>query len=164
MNNYLFLDLETTGLDITKAKICQIGIIFNDKKWNIIINPGISIPSEASFVHKITDDMVVDKPHFCEVAPKLNKMIESANCLVGYNIRKYDWPVLYIEMLRCGIELPHIPLIDVYEMIAELEKSKKLKDVVLRHLGVEFTDAHDALNDIEQTKEVYTHIMSHFYS
>ena len=64
-----FFDLETTGVDVTKDKIVQIATV----KINIdgtkeskcyIINPTIPIPTGASDVHGITDDIVQDKPDY----------------------------------------------------------------------------------------------------
>jgi DNA polymerase-3 subunit epsilon len=153
--NILFLDLETTGLEVHRAKICQLGIIYKDKGKSILVNPGIQIPEGASKIHGIYDHMVKDSPSFEGIAMKLYEIINECDVVCGYNIRKYDWPILYIEFLRCGIELQDKVIIDVYEMIAELEKSKKLKDVYLRMIGKDLKGAHDALNDIQATKDVY---------
>lgn len=155
----LFLDLETTGLEVQKARICQIGLIYQNKEKSILINPTIEIPQEASNVHKITDQMVLNAPIFTDISNSLLNLINDCDAVVGYNIRKYDWPILYIEFLRIGITLPNKTLIDVYEMIYDIEKSKKLKDVYLRLTGNKLEDAHDALNDIIATKKVYEEIL-----
>lgn len=155
----MFLDLETTGLNLTTSRIVQIGIIYNEKTYNILIDPEIPIPADASYVHGVKDEDVKGKMKFRDIAPKLLKMVEEAECLVGYNLRTYDYIILFIEFLRAGIEIPHKQIIDVYEMIKDVEKSKKLKDVYLRMMGFEFNNAHDALSDIKATREVYSHIM-----
>ena len=157
--NILYLDLETTGLEVHRAKICQLGIIYKDKRKSILVNPGISIPEGASKVHGIYDHMIKDSPQFNEISQKLLELINECDVVCGYNIRKYDWPILYIEFLRCGIELPDKVILDVYEMIADLEKTKKLKDVYMRMIGIDLKGAHDALNDIQATKDVYEFLL-----
>jgi DNA polymerase-3 subunit epsilon len=155
----LFIDLETTALEVQKARICQIGLIYLDKSKSILINPSVSIPQEASNIHKITDQMVLNSPIFSDISNQLYNLILDCDAVVGYNIRKYDWPILYIEFLRCGIELPNKTIIDVYEQISEIEKSRKLKDVYLRLIGEKLNDAHDALVDITATKKIYEEIL-----
>jgi len=155
----LYIDLETTGLEVQKARICQIGLIYKNKQKSVLINPSIHIPQEASNIHKIYDEMVLNSPTFTDISKPLYKLILDCDFVVGYNIRKYDWPILYIEFLRIGIELPHKPIIDVYEMISDIEKSRRLKDVYLRLTGNKLEGIHDALNDIIATKKVYEEIL-----
>ena len=69
----VFFDLETTGVDVAKDRIVEISImkIFPDGKKEIKtrrVNPGISIPKEASDVHGIYDDDVKDEPPFKSLA------------------------------------------------------------------------------------------------
>ena len=65
----VFFDLETTGLSITEDRIVEIALVkvnvnntVEEKTW--LINPEMHIPEEVSAIHKITDDMVKDKPTF----------------------------------------------------------------------------------------------------
>jgi DNA polymerase-3 subunit epsilon len=155
----LFIDIETTSLEIYKARICQIGLIYGDINKTILINPGISIPPETSKIHGIYDHIVKDAPTFQSVSNTLLNIINNSSSIIGYNIRKYDWPILYMEFLRCGIELPHIPLIDVYELVDSYEPNKKLNSVYLRYFGENIKGAHDAGNDILATKKIYEYIL-----
>lgn len=155
----LFIDLETTALEVQKARICQIGLIYQNKERSILINPTIQIPQEASNIHKIYDDMVLNSPTFADMANPLLNIINDCDAIAGYNCKRYDIPILYIEFLRLGIEMPHKPIIDVYEQISEIERSRKLKDVYLRLTGNKLDGAHDALVDIRATKTVYEEIL-----
>lgn len=162
--NYLYLDLEATDLNLTTAKIIQIGILFREKKYSILVNPSVSITN--SYIHNITDSMVEGKQSFADIAPELLRMIKQADCLVGYNIRQYDMPLLYIEFLRCGIDLHKeckIQLLDVLEMVREVEQSKKLTDVYRRTFKEELKGSHDALNDISATKKLYEYYYQKYY-
>ena len=155
----LFLDLETTSLEVQKAKIVQIGLIYNNKEKSILVNPTITIPQEATNVHKITDQMVLNAPTFSDISNPLLNIINDCDAIAGYNCKRYDIPILYIEFLRCGIEMPNKPVIDVYELISEIERSRKLKDVYLRLTGNKLDGAHSALEDIKATKTVYEEIL-----
>ena len=64
-----FFDLETTGVNIVKDRIVEIGIVKlhpngkrESKSWRV--NPQVKIPLEASEVHGITDIMVEKSPIF----------------------------------------------------------------------------------------------------
>jgi DNA polymerase-3 subunit epsilon len=156
----LFLDLETTGLEVHRAKICQLGLIYKDKRKSIIVNPGISIPESASKVHKIYDHMVVDSPSFKDISEKLLELINDCDIVCGYNCRSFDIPILYIEFLRCGIQMPDKMIIDVYEQVNLFEPSKRLSDVYLRYFNKKLENAHDALSDIQATKDIYEYLLN----
>ena len=75
-NPILSLDLETTSADPETARIVEIGGVYWHrnrvvKRLRTLVNPGISIPAEATAVHGITDDDVKDCPTFDEVIPRL---------------------------------------------------------------------------------------------
>ena len=68
-----FIDLETTGTNISEDRIVQIAVlkVFPDDKEDIrtrLINPNIPIPVEASNVHGIYDKDVVNEPTFKQIA------------------------------------------------------------------------------------------------
>ena len=83
-DKFLILDTETTGLD--DAEIVQIGII--DIDGNILLDslvkPSISIPSEVSEIHKITDDMVVNSPTFPELYFRIKEILSNKQVII-YN-------------------------------------------------------------------------------
>ena len=86
----VFFDLETTGLDVSKERIVQLAVVKinidgTKEEKNVIVNPQIPIPKEASDVHGITDEMVKDKPEFKQVAKSFYEYIEGCD-LFGYNI------------------------------------------------------------------------------
>lgn len=160
-DNYLYLDIESTSLDITTAKICQIGMIWNDEEKSILINPGLSITN--SFIHGITDDIVKDSPKFADIAPKLVRLINNANCLIGHNIKSYDWTLIYIELLRCGYDVKKPEIIDTLEMVRMIEGSNKLKDVYLRYFNETFEGQHNAICDIRATRRIYEYMINRWY-
>src|SRR4051812_34674763 len=64
---FAVIDLETTGTNPQTERIVELSVlkIAEDggrDHWTQRINPGISIPAEASAVHGIADIDVADKP------------------------------------------------------------------------------------------------------
>jgi len=115
----VFLDLETTGINVSHDKIVEIALvkILEDGTKQVkrrLVNPEISIPKEASDIHGISNEMVKDAPTFKQIANEVKQFIDGAD-LAGYNSNRFDIPMLNEEFLRAGIA-------------AEIE-SKKLLDV-----------------------------------
>ena len=57
------------------------------------VNPEKPIPAEASKVHGIYDQDVVNEPTFKQIAPEIYQFIGNAD-LAGYNSNKFDIPML----------------------------------------------------------------------
>jgi DNA polymerase III subunit epsilon len=162
----LFIDLETTSLNLYKARICQIGLIWQDGEFidqkTIMVNPNIPIPEECTKIHNITNEMVKDCPTMKEILPKLSKLINKADVIIGYNLVAYDIHVLKYEFLRNGYDFDdNISLVDVYLIWNKLEK-KKLKNAYKRFIGEEMENSHDAGADILATKKVLDAMMKSY--
>lgn len=150
----VYLDVETTGLSITKSRIVQIAIIKGDEHKKLLINPEGPIPPETTAIHGITDEMVKDAPTFKQVSKSLLKYIGDET-IVGYNSNSFDIPLLMEEFVRAGVELDmsNRDVIDVYRNEC-IVNSRKLADVYKRLTGKTLDDAHDALADTLATKEI----------
>ena len=67
LNDYISIDLETTGLNPQKDRITEIAACcFSDGKfrdqYTTLINPGIPIPKNIVEITGISDDMLSDAP------------------------------------------------------------------------------------------------------
>lgn len=155
----IFFDLETTGVDTTKDRIVQIATIklFPDgsqESKTYLINPEINIPKEASDVHGITDEMVKDSPTFKKYSKNLLKYFENSD-IGGYNSNRFDVPLLIEEFRRCDLEFDiKRAYLDVMQIEQELNP-RTLSGVYNRYMGKELEDAHDALNDVKATLEIF---------
>ena len=77
-----FIDLETTGINISTDKIIEIAIVkilvdgtkVSKRK---LINPQMPIPESSTAVHGITNEMVKDAPTFKQVANEIKQFLES---------------------------------------------------------------------------------------
>ena len=148
------LDLETTGLSITKDRIVQIACIKGDIEKKLLINPTIPIPKEASDIHGITDETVKDADTFKQISKSLLEFLKGED-LAGYNSNSFDIPVLIEEFHRAGIDfnVDDVNLIDVYRNECEINP-RNLEAVYKRMIGKNLADAHDALADARATKAI----------
>ena len=99
-----FFDLETTGLNPSHDRIVEMSVlkinVNGDEEQRVwLLNPEMPISAESSSVHGYTDEMVADKPTFREKAKEIALFIGNAD-LAGYNILKFDLPMLMEEFLR----------------------------------------------------------------
>jgi DNA polymerase-3 subunit epsilon len=156
----VFFDLETTGLDVGVDKIVSIAVtkIMPDGEMiskSSLINPVIPIKKEASDIHGIKNEDLLDKPKFPQLAKSLFEFM--GDCyLAGYNNNYFDNSMLQEEFLRCGIEFPNYDIvsIDVCAIFKNFEK-RDLSSALKFYCGKELENAHDANADNTATLEVF---------
>ena len=103
-----FVDLETTGLSLQQDRIVELAvlILFPDgrsEERERRFNPEMPIPEEASAVHGITDSDVAHEAPFRQRARALADLLGPCD-LAGFNIRRFDLPMLVAEFRRAGVE------------------------------------------------------------
>lgn len=152
------IDVETTGVE-DYDRIVQVAVVRFEPNGAItqfvtLVNPGCPIPPEATEVHGISDEDVRDAPTFREIAPELAIHLQDARWC-GYNVVRFDIPMLMREYDRAGSRFPHPcgPTIDVYQLYQQLEP-RDLGTVHQRVTGVELSCAHDAMADVLGTARV----------
>lgn len=156
----VFFDIESTGLNIIKDKIVQISLlkIYPDDKQEsktFIFNPGIPIPQEVVAIHGITNEQVKDKPLFNHHAKEIFEFIKDCD-LSGFNLLKFDVPMLLEEFIRVGIELEieNRYIIDVQAIYHKMEQ-RTLSAAYKFYCQKELLNAHDAEADTMATYEVF---------
>jgi DNA polymerase III subunit epsilon len=157
----VFFDVETTGLNVIRDRILQIALIKyspdgrEPEELSMLINPSIPISEEAMSIHGITPKDLANKPTFIEVAQKLYDFIGNAD-LGGYNSNRFDIPMLMEEFARAGLDfdVTHRKLIDVQRIFYRMEP-RTLKAAVKYYCGKNLEDAHDALEDVRATVDVF---------
>ena len=155
-------DLETTGLDLVKARIIQISYIkvFPDGKEereNKLINPEEPIPPFITQLTGVTDDDVKDQPTFKEIAPKLAETFTGCD-FAGFNSNGYDIPLLAEEFLRAGVDFDFAKcrMIDAMNIFRKMERrnlASAYKFYCGRKMEEDF-EAHRADQDTEATYRV----------
>ena len=157
----VFLDVETTGLNVVRDRIVQIALVKLPKngqepaELSMLVNPGIPISEESMSIHGITPKMLANKPTFQQVAQKIWDFIGPAD-LAGYNSNRFDVPMLMEEFSRVGMEfdISKRRLIDVQRIFYKMEP-RTLKAAYRFYCQQELTDAHDALADVRATIDVF---------
>ena len=155
----VFFDLETTGLNTSHDRIVEISILKvntdgTEEQRTWLLNPEMPISPEASSVHGYTDLMVANQPTFREKAPEIARFIGNAD-LAGYNILKFDLPMLVEEFLRvdCNFDLKSRDFIDVMNIFMKMEP-RTLKGAYRFFCHAELEGAHGACADTKATYEV----------
>lgn len=152
-------DLETTGTNITHDRILEIAVIKmmpngeTHRKSNVL-NPTIPIPPESSAIHGIRAEDVADKPTFKEVAKEYAKFMEGSD-LAGFNVLKFDIPMLVEEFLRADVEFDYSrkKIVDAQKIFHMMEK-RTLSAAYTFYLNKEMQNSHTAEADTEATMEV----------
>lgn len=155
----VFFDLETTGTDIQNDCIIEISLVklYPDQKEEITtfrINPQIPIPPGATAVHHIADADVANEPTFAERAPVILQILENSD-LCGYNLIKFDFPLLRLEFQRNNIEfnVVGINLIDPMKIFMK-KQPRGLVDALKFYCNEDLIDAHSAEADTIATKKI----------
>ncbi|MBD1859976.1 MULTISPECIES: 3'-5' exonuclease [Leptolyngbya] len=154
-----FIDLETTGKDVSNDRIVQIAVlkVFPDGSEEMRskkINPTIPISPEASKVHGIVDADVINAPIFSQIATSVATYLEDSD-LAGYNSNKFDIPLLMAEFERADVEfkLEGRRCIDVQEIFFKMQP-RTLQAAYQFYCNQRLENAHDAEADIRATYEV----------
>lgn len=154
-----FIDLETTGINVSTDRIVELAIvkIMPDASKQIkrkLVNPEMPIPKAATEVHGITDELVHQAPTFKQIANEVKQFIEGAD-LAGYNSNRFDIPMLNEEFLRAGmsVNLENRKLLDVQKVFHMMEQ-RTLSAAYKFYCNKNLEDAHSAEADATATWEI----------
>ncbi|MDR0386059.1 MAG: 3'-5' exonuclease [Prevotellaceae bacterium] len=166
-NPIIVFDLETTGLSLTADRIVEISAMKvypngDEETKTRLLNPGIPIPPEATAIHKITDEDVKNCPTFREIAKSLAAFIGGCD-LAGYNLFKFDIPLLAEEFLRAGIDinLRKNKVIDVQNIFHKMEQ-RTLVAAYKFYCDKTLDMAHSAEADTKATYEILQSQLDHY--
>ena len=156
----VFFDLETTGINVGKDRIVEISMVkvFPDKDEPKVfthrVNPEMHIPEEASDIHGIHDKDVAGEPCFAEIAQEVLDFMKGCD-LAGYNLLKFDVPLLAEELLRTGFDfdLRNVKIVDVQNIFHRMEP-RTLKAAYKFYCNDDLENAHAAEADTMATYKV----------
>lgn len=191
----LFFDTETTWLPVKWAsiehqpKLVQFWAIFweyeiewrqfeiiDEKEIDVIFNPGIHIPKQASDAHKITNEIAEKHWFFEDYASELVKMTIEADLIVCHNVpfdsqlifweierfqpdweKRKTWERMFMEKSRCTMK--------VWTQYCKLPwrfwnyKWAKLSELHIKLFWEDFDGAHNAFADIVATRRCYFELL-----
>lgn len=149
---FIFYDTETTGVSSDNDRIIELAAYDADRKLSFVklIHPGIPIPTEATAIHKISDDMVREAPGFRAVAQEFIQFCEGDCVLIAHNNDAFDQPFMKKEFARCGLAMPQWTFLD------SLKWARRYRPDLPRHslqflreiYRIEANNAHRALDDV----------------
>jgi DNA polymerase-3 subunit epsilon len=154
-----FIDLETTGVNLSTDRIVEVAIIkiLPDGSRQVkrkLINPEMPIPQVVIDIHGISDEMVKDAPTFKQAGNELKQFIENCD-FAGYNSNRFDIPMLMEEFLRAGMvmDLTTRRMVDVQHIFYTMEP-RTLTAAYKYYCEKELIDAHSAEADVNATIDV----------
>ncbi|WP_067483834.1 exonuclease domain-containing protein [Actinomadura hibisca] len=164
------LDFETTGVDVEESRIVTACIARIDgtgqaptvgRTW--LVNPGVEIPASAAGIHGVTTararaEGVEPVGALAEIVDMLARALETGAPIVGFNIRRYDLPLLMWECRRHGLPTleqalgrPIGPVIDARVLDKQVSRRSGKRKLVncceFWNVGLDAASAHDASAD-----------------
>lgn len=166
--DYCMVDLETTSICTNYARIVELSAIKvrgNNivDEFSTLINPQCHIPTSASNVNNITDDMVSSAPVIEDVIWKFLDFVGN-DVIVGYNISAFDMNLLYdcVESI-CGryFENNYIDVMHAAKRVIDHVDNYKLI-TICSYFDITVEDCHRALLDCYLTKACYEKIFEQY--
>ena len=166
LTEFVIFDVETTGLspmdgdrivEIAAVKVKGPKVV---DRFYSLVNPQRSMPSQATLVNNITEDMLITAPVAADILPQMIYFIGGA-CVAGHNVR-FDLNFLCYELALIGRRLnDQTPAVDTLKMARDLLPylSNHKLSYLARSLGVVVDQTHRAMADVELTVAVFLRLM-----
>ena len=161
------IELETTGLRPDVDRIVELAILKicpDGRRTQYVqrINPQVPIPPEATAVHGIKSEDVVQEPTFGDVALEVTELLEGCD-LGGFNVSNYDLPMLQREFDRAKVEfsMKGRAIVDA-KKIFHAKEPRDLEAACIFYLNEPHEEAHTALADARMTWRVINAQLSRY--
>ena len=165
-DEYIVLDIETTGLSFRTEKITEIGAVkVKDGEvvdtFECFVNPETPIPQRIVEITHITDEMVKNADTIDKVMPKFLEFIGDLK-LVAHNA-DFDVGFLKYNAENLGLRMDN-------EYIDSLKLSRQLYPEFKRHklgiladkFGIKVENAHRALDDVNTLVKVFKKLIEKY--
>lgn len=164
--DYVALDLETTGLDPEWDSIIEIGMVRVRRgevvaEYSTLVNPGMPIDDFIAELTGITNDMLAAAPALPEVLPAARDFLGD-DIILGHNIN-FDINFIYDNCEYQGLKPVSNGYIDTMRISRRVLpdlKHHRLGDIV-NALGVDHAQAHRAICDCHATIGCYKALLAH---
>lgn len=162
----LVLDTETTGLDVSRDRIVQIGAVAmrgaefeNAAALDRLVDPGCPIPARAVAIHGIDEAMLAGAPRFSGVCNEI-ETIAAGRVWIGHNIG-FDIALVAREMALLGRKWRRPQSLCTTQLFAALyprERDLNLESLTA-HYGLSDAGRHSALGDAQMTAALWRCIL-----
>ncbi len=159
-STYVALDLETTGLDLERDRIIEVGAIRFDSfgheldALSYVVNPGRVVPAFIERFTGVTNEMTARGPKLASVRPELERFV-GESVIVGHNIG-FDLAYLIKEDVR--LKARAVDTAGLARYLLPTLQGHGLMEVA-RALGVEAGDHHRALSDARTAAAVFVGLL-----
>ena len=160
----IILDIETTGLEFKEGhRIIEIGCIELNKKevgstYHEYINPSKTLTKDNIKIHGITNEYLIDKPVFEEIADGFLEFIQDSYIVahnasfdigfLNYELEKLSKPTILKERVIDTIKIARQRFPGQQVSLDALIKKLKINTLINR-------DQHGALKDAKILTDVY---------
>ena len=161
--DYVVLDLETTGLSPASDEIIDIAAVryisgAKVSEFSTLVKPSIPIPQEITDITGITDDMVADAPDIDEALDGLSMFLNPDDLVVGHNVG-FDVRFLAAAYSRIGEEFaPEIFDTCGVSRILYPELPKHRLIDLMKAFGIRESQSHTAYDDCEMCNACLQHM------
>lgn len=163
--DFVVLDLETTGLDPEWDCIIEIGMVRVRHgevaaEYSTLVNPGMPIDDFIAELTGITNDMLAAAPALPEVLPAARDFLGD-DIILGHNIN-FDINFIYDNCEYQGLKPVSNGYIDTMRISRRVLpdlKHYRLRDIV-NALGVDHAQAHRAIGDCHATIDCYKALLA----
>jgi DNA polymerase III epsilon subunit-like protein len=165
VNGYAVFDIETTGFRLHPDSIVEIAVVHVDAageitgSWDTLLRPrdGEVGPTH---VHGVTRGMVEAAPTFADLAPALYDLFADRTP-VAHRIAQFDGRFLNAHFTWSGIETDAFTRgLCTWQLASRtLPLAHHTLGDCCDHLGIELTDAHQALDDTVATAQLLGHFI-----
>ena len=169
-------DTETTGLDVQKEHIIQLSLVkfdtetwsvLDQRDWYILPEGPFTIPAEAEAVHHISKDFLLE--HGVALRSIFDDFVAFTNgCdMLSYNGNGYDAPILHYNFERLGLKFDFNDrtwydalVLERLHTVGQVDENgeklhNNLTAAYTRYYGHPFEGAHNSLDDVMATIEVF---------
>jgi DNA polymerase-3 subunit epsilon len=170
-------DTETTGLDVQKDHIIQLSLVkiessdwsvIDQRDWYILPEGAFTIPAEAEAVHHISKSFLEE--HGVSLKSIYDELIAfTEGCdILSYNGNGFDAPILHYNLDRYGLGFAFegrtwydALVLERIHMAGQIDPETgekyhcNLTAAYTRYYGHPFEGAHNSLDDVKATIEVF---------
>lgn len=158
-DEFVFFDIETTGLSVMNCGITEIGAVRVKAgevldEFNMLVNPGMPIPEDIVRLTGISDETVADAPYIDEVLPRFFDFIGDS-VLVAHNAG-FDTGFISYAAQKLGLSFTN-PYLDTVSMSRyvnpELQKHKL--DILADYFRLGDFNHHRASDDAKMLAAIF---------
>ncbi len=162
---FCVIDLETTGASPAQCAITEIAASRYEGgvctgTFATLVNPGVSIPPEITYLTGITEDMVGPAPRIQSVLPALLEFVRD-DIVVGHNVR-FDIGFINAALATHGYDRLTNRTVDTLRLARRLLRDDAPNcrlGTLAECLGLPSTPTHRALADVRTTAELLHYIL-----